>query len=109
MDPQIPMLRPGVNVKTLRQNTKRGVHGPQKTNVETRCQCEDITTEHKEGRSWTPRKPMLRPGVNVKTLQQNTKRGIHGSQKTKVETRCQCEDITTEHKEGRSWTPENQC
>ena len=83
MDPRKQMLRPGVNKKTLQQNTKRGVHGPQETNVETRCQCEDITTEHKEG--------------------------VHGPQKTNVETRCQCEDITKEHKEGRSWTPENHC
>ena len=82
---------------------------PQKTNVETRCQCEDITTEHIEERSWTPRKPMLRPGVNVKTSQQNTKRAFMDPQKTNVETWCQCEDITTEHQEGRSWTPENQC
>ena len=55
-----------------------------------------------------PRKPMLRPGVNVKTLQQNTKRGVHGPQNTNVKTWCQCEDITTEHKEEHSWIPENQ-
>ena len=80
MDPRKPMLRLlGVNVKTLQQNTKSAL--------------------------MDPRKPMLRPGVNVKTLQQNTKRGVHGPQKTNVETRCQCEDITTEHKEERSWTP----
>ena len=30
-------------------------------------------------------------------------------QKTNVETRCQCEDITTEHKEGVHGPPENQC
>ena len=55
----------------------------QKTNVETRCQCEDITTEHKEERSWNP--------------------------PPKKNQCCQCEDITTEHKEGVHGPPENQC
>ena len=28
MDPRKPMLRPGINVTPLQQNTERGVHGP---------------------------------------------------------------------------------
>ena len=46
------------------------------------------------------RKPSLRLLVNVITLQQNTKRGFDGPQKTKFETFGKRDYLTTEHKEG---------